>query len=633
MEIVINKRMKNFRVPVRDIKVKLHELLFINTYTFQRLYNIKQLGLAYLVYPFAVHTRAMHCLDCLDKAQRFIDGLKDNITNEKLLEMLKKDTDIIRAGALLHDISHIPFAHILEDENNLLERHDKNERIKKLIGRMKKELEDLKVIKPDLSVRKMNQYRTFSFYNENEFKEAIDKCVNLLEDVEKIIWTIALHDEIEDQIKLEKITNNTPSEKIFKKVKENIEKKYEKLGVKILDEEKYYISDIIGNTISADLLSYVLMDPEFAGTEERPGGWYRLFDYIHLIKDDIGRTRMAIKLMKKGEWRTDIFSIIMGILTTRYEIMEFINYHHAKLSAEAMLGKIAQFCNLSESDELYDISDEGFFELLKERIEDNKVREIKGWDKNDVKEGVRKLLENLRRRRLHKRFHIVKDIFSPNGYDLSKKYRDPEERLEFEKIIINKFGLKPGEIIIFCPKKEGPMKEAQTLVTLEVTDVKKGHYSWTLPLNDKECTSYLESSIGKSVADKIINIANQYEDLWKLYVFVDPTIIPIYGYAIKKELEKEFGTSIVFDRSYLNKMPEYELSEKFYKLINEHVIEIEKDNVFRYIPEVMKQLSTRGEGEINIKWLNENVENIVQGAIEIIRNPQRKLDSDYYEKP
>jgi hypothetical protein len=40
---------KRFRVPDYDINIKPHELLIINTPTFQRLFKINQLGLAYLV--------------------------------------------------------------------------------------------------------------------------------------------------------------------------------------------------------------------------------------------------------------------------------------------------------------------------------------------------------------------------------------------------------------------------------------------------------------------------------------------------------------------------------------------------------------------------------------------------------
>lgn len=136
---------KNFRVPNRDIKIEGQELLFINTKCFQRLYNIKQLGLADRVYPFATHTRAAHCLDCLDMSQRFIDALKENIRHttsinkeegDKFWKRIEEDAPLIRAAALLHDIIHIPYAHILEDENGILEKGDKGERIDKMIDRI-----------------------------------------------------------------------------------------------------------------------------------------------------------------------------------------------------------------------------------------------------------------------------------------------------------------------------------------------------------------------------------------------------------------------------------------------------------------------------------------------------------------
>jgi HD superfamily phosphohydrolase len=630
-------KIKIFRVRNRDIKIKLHELLFINTNTFQRLYHIKQLGLAYLVYPFASHTRAMHCLDCLDMAQRFIDSLKSN--NDSFSKIVEEDTDIIRAGALLHDISHIPFSHALEDENRLLKRHDKSERIRKIIERMKKELDELKD----------DEYRTFSYSSQEEFIKAKEYCIYLLDYVSKIIWTIALHDEIEEQIKFEK--RNTPSKEVYEKVKKNIENKEEhrELKVEILEADKYYIADIIGNTISADLLSYTLLDPEFAGLEGRPGGWYRLFNYVHLVKDDFGRIRMSIKLMKKGEWRLDVFSTIIRILNTRYEIAELINYHHAKICADAMLGKIAQFCNLSESDELYDIGDEGFFELLKKRIENNNIIEIKNWKKEDIREAAKKLLENLRTRRLHKRFHVVKDTKSPEGYDLPEKYVNPEERLGLEMYIINQLGLKPGDIIVFCPERKGFMKEAKTLVTLEKIDTNRNLLSWNLPLNDDECINYLEKEIGESIANKIRYVEKQYIDLWKLYVFVDPTIIPIYGAAIKQILNQKLGPSSAFDLAYLEPTAEYKYSKQIWDEINKRVAEAERGKVYRYIPQAIEMQVQRRkqpkEGKqlikyihiysekvelpienIIIKYFDEKVElpieNIIESAIKLARDQE-----------
>lgn len=622
------KKVKNFRVPGRDIKVRLHELLFIETHTFQRLHNIKQLGLANFVYPSAVHTRALHCLDCLDMAQRFIDALSRNINNEveasagkeksEFLKILENDTDTIRAGALLHDITHIPYSHTLEDENNILPQHDKSVRIQVMIDKMKQELESLE----------SNQYRTFSFFNQQEFEKIKEKCQRLLDEVKKILWTIALHSEIEERIKSkEKII---PPNEIFKKVKNEIEEKYRELlptqKFEILEAGKYYIADIIGNTISADLLSYVLMDPEFTGTEGKPGGWYRLFDYFHLVKDDVGRIRLAIKLKKQGEWRLDVLSTILRVLNSRYEVTELINYHHAKLSASAMLGKVCQFCKLSESGELYDLGDEGFFKLLEKKIENNTLIEIEGWDQARVKKGAQMLLENLKCRRLHKRFHMVKNPMSPRGYDLSEKYKDPKERLNFEKRIIDDFGLTPGQIILFCLERKGFMKEARTLVTLETIDVDGSLKTRNLPLNDDECIAILENEVGKSTAQRIRDVEEQYIDLWKLYVFVDPKIIPYFGYDIKKILNKELGHCASFDLAYLAKMPEYKISEIFSEELGKVVPEAEKPSVSRFLPEAITALATRGKIGDFSSLTEQEIKLMIEYAIERYKNPQRKLE-------
>jgi HD superfamily phosphohydrolase len=52
-----NLRGKRIRIPNYFVDVRPHELLVMNTPTFQRLFGIKQLGLAYMVYPYATHSR------------------------------------------------------------------------------------------------------------------------------------------------------------------------------------------------------------------------------------------------------------------------------------------------------------------------------------------------------------------------------------------------------------------------------------------------------------------------------------------------------------------------------------------------------------------------------------------------
>lgn len=81
------------------------EIDLISSSAFQRLGYLKQLSHAYQVYPSAVHTRFEHSLGTLHVADRVALNLGfDNTRRRK-----------VRIAALLHDIGHGPFSHLIED--------------------------------------------------------------------------------------------------------------------------------------------------------------------------------------------------------------------------------------------------------------------------------------------------------------------------------------------------------------------------------------------------------------------------------------------------------------------------------------------------------------------------------------
>jgi HD superfamily phosphohydrolase len=103
-----------------DIRLGGLEIELIDTPEFQRLRGIRQLGTAYLVFPSAVHTRFEHSLGTSWMAHRIVEALRAHTAIDADAETL------IRVCALLHDITHIPFGHTLEDERRVLPRHDKD---------------------------------------------------------------------------------------------------------------------------------------------------------------------------------------------------------------------------------------------------------------------------------------------------------------------------------------------------------------------------------------------------------------------------------------------------------------------------------------------------------------------------
>ncbi len=77
---------------------------------FQRLRRISQLGLTYLVYPGAYHTRFHHALGALHLMQEAVSILK-----RKGTEINPEEEEAVYLAILLHDIGHGPFSHALEN--------------------------------------------------------------------------------------------------------------------------------------------------------------------------------------------------------------------------------------------------------------------------------------------------------------------------------------------------------------------------------------------------------------------------------------------------------------------------------------------------------------------------------------
>lgn len=80
----------------------------IDTTEFQRLRRIKQLGLALFAYQAAEHSRFTHSLGALHLATRTLDKLKAKY------EISDEARVAVRVAALLHDIGHGAFSHVIE---------------------------------------------------------------------------------------------------------------------------------------------------------------------------------------------------------------------------------------------------------------------------------------------------------------------------------------------------------------------------------------------------------------------------------------------------------------------------------------------------------------------------------------
>ena len=136
-----------------DIHLLKLEVALVDSPAFQRLRRVRQLGTTHLVYPGATHTRFSHSLGAVKVAQDLVDtavdqrsgvaashdlfaqwegdlaatyGEDEGAARRELDRRIAEVTVLARLGALLHDLSHVPFGHSIEDDLQFLEAHDAN---------------------------------------------------------------------------------------------------------------------------------------------------------------------------------------------------------------------------------------------------------------------------------------------------------------------------------------------------------------------------------------------------------------------------------------------------------------------------------------------------------------------------
>jgi HD superfamily phosphohydrolase len=80
--------------------------LFLDTENFERLRNIRQLGLCFYVFPSATHTRFEHCLGTCHLASLVCDQLKAH--------MSPREQELVCLAAMWHDVGHMAFSHLMD---------------------------------------------------------------------------------------------------------------------------------------------------------------------------------------------------------------------------------------------------------------------------------------------------------------------------------------------------------------------------------------------------------------------------------------------------------------------------------------------------------------------------------------
>jgi HD superfamily phosphohydrolase len=130
-EGTVDKPKRIFDPIHRFIELDAGEVALLEAPAVQRLRRLRQLGLAYLAFPSAEHSRFTHALGALAIGTRALDALHAHSP-----EAFASPADfaaqrrLLRASLLLHDLGHGPFSHACEDV--LGQRHE--QRTEKIIA-------------------------------------------------------------------------------------------------------------------------------------------------------------------------------------------------------------------------------------------------------------------------------------------------------------------------------------------------------------------------------------------------------------------------------------------------------------------------------------------------------------------
>ena len=370
----------------------------IDTPEFQRLFRTSQLGFVDLVYHTANHTRGAHSIGACHIADRLISRLVENTSD--LYEAYEADHPglyanfvispiervLIRLGALLHDISHLPLSHDLEKKSHKIfypgkkplklrswyghyDKHDDYDcnpllfvllcdHTTSVLARVLRHYsgcfyEDLK---KDANETDRLHGKPFhghiSPFVELLCKRAGDDC-----DSHKREWDP--QNDLLPQLVFHLLIYEKPTE-ANSPIREIMtgfggEKEQWHLGPKSLSEADAKIwhdswyqpfrHDIIGNTLSADLIDYLTRDPQRLGTRRQVDlhllSYYALVNYPQANAPQKARYRCAIDLQdhKRGTTRTFLLNDLFRLLDLRQDIHEKAVMHRVVQSANAMLAR------------------------------------------------------------------------------------------------------------------------------------------------------------------------------------------------------------------------------------------------------------------------------------------------------
>lgn len=377
--------------------------IIINHPWFQRLKDVRQLGLAYLVYPGAMHSRLEHSLGVYHKIIEYLNGLLADEYNQFLrMNLDEYKVKVLILAAILHDIGHFPFAHSFEDISKKFSH----------LGFTLKFIDGSIVELAPKLAELDNSYVT-------GFNKIISEkwCVDP-EDVKSVL-------NLKDKPVL-------------------------------LDEViRHIFNYILDSPIDVDKIDYIMRDSLHVGVS-----YGKYFDYSRFLQGVTTHEKKndAIVILEKAKVPVEMLLLI------RYAMYKDIYRHHAVRVAESMLNQAVYFFYKCKKEEL---SEEDFYKELVNEVFTSSDDQILEWLSETGPTETKELIERIKTRQLFKRLVVYRkgddEVASIYENIERLKWKKSEDKSEFYNFctilrsrLNKKFGLsmKDHEIVIDVPDPE-----------------------------------------------------------------------------------------------------------------------------------------------------------------------------------
>lgn len=401
---------KVIRIAVTgDVWVTELEKEIIDTPDFQRLRGVRQLGPSVHVYPTALHTRFDHALGTLEMADRMVMAIRDD--NDEYKRKHPESCNIsnvqrclARLYGLLHDVTHVPFGHTIEDELHLFEKHDapNSPRFKRFLG---EESPIGKLIMKHLSPEDYDRFK--KIYQTGQSLK--------LKDGDEFIYDLVSNTVCADLL-------------------DYVRRDSHFCNLDIYFEYRFLNSLYLKEKVE---------------------------------KNGEKRKRMFIRLWK-GESvipRRDTLTDLTRLLEARYMIAERVYFHHAKIISGTMIGRAiqeAKRANELEEKDLYSHSDDTLVQFLAGHSKLKIAQKLaQAYRERRLYKAVYKFTET-------DFAHAQSQDHSTAVRDKAmEKLGNPDERYRIENELADEIGLDDGDVLIYAPSPKMNMKLAQMNVVWE----------------------------------------------------------------------------------------------------------------------------------------------------------------------